>query len=130
MSTPFDALEVETSDSKSTKRSNAPEGVGIPSYGDIQRLYDARFKEERLKWNRTLSERLQSLISNFAAGHQELIQMKVTKHSHYLERWFRELFADPEFEASIGETKVLGSHEKHRFKSLYITLPETIGERK
>lgn len=105
-----------------------PATITIPSYEDIQRVYDARFNEERLKWTRTLSERLNVLISNFASGHQELIQMKVTAHSHYLEKWFREMFADPAFEASIGDMKALGSHGSHKYKSLYITLPETIGE--
>ena len=111
----------------SSPTAEGEESVLIPSYKDIQKMYDQRFHEEKMKWTRTLRERLQELLKQFASGRQTLIDLKVTRHSRHLEQWFRELFSDPSFAATVGEVQVSGSSGNMKSRPLYITLPETIG---
>ena len=87
------------------------------------RILDKKW-QEKVKFQRSLNDNLQGLVSQYKSGRQEIYQLSLTSHTKHYETAFRELFSDTGFQATVGEVETLGSHGNKKVKKLYITLPQ------
>jgi len=99
------------------------ETVKVPSYDELRRKYDGKWKEQKEAFWKHLKENFEVLTSQFRTGRQEVYVLTVSDFSDEFEKAFREFFHDTGYQASIGEAERLGSGVK-KSKKLYIRLPD------
>jgi len=99
----------------------------LPTWEELRRVYDAKWEEEKKKFQLILRENFEGLVSQYKSGKQAVYDLSVSSYGKHYERAFRELFADTGYQATVGEVERLGTGEK-KMKKLYITLPERFGE--
>ena len=99
----------------------------LPTWEELRGVYDAKWEEEKSKFQLILRENFEGLVSQYKSGKQAVYDLSVSSYGKHYERAFRELFADTGYQATVGEVERLGTGEK-KMKKLYITLPERFGE--
>jgi hypothetical protein len=97
----------------------------IPSYEALKGLYDAQWLKEREEFYNKLKQNFRVLTGEFRTGRQEIFQLNVTSHVSKYIAAFRELFADPGFQATCGDIEHSASGNK-KLQKLFITLPECV----
>ena len=97
----------------------------IPTFADLKSRYDAKWLKEKEKFFAILKKNFRVLTDQFRTGKQELYQLAVTSHVNKYIQAFRELFADPGYQASVGEDEHSACGNK-RTKKLFIYLPECV----
>jgi hypothetical protein len=95
----------------------------IPAWDNLNRIYDAKWQEEKEKFHNQLKENFKSLVSQFKSGKQEIFELNDSPYIKNYEKAFRELFGDTGYQASIGDVERLGSNGGKKVKKLYVTLP-------
>lgn len=113
---------VDTTESNDSGYSATPPKP--PSWESIQAMYDQKWQKEKVKFQNSLLENLNGLVSQYKSGRQEIYQLSLSSHTKHYESAFRETFADTGFQATCGEVETLGSHGNKKVKKLYITLPQ------
>jgi len=94
----------------------------IPSWDELNKLYDAKWLEEKEKFHNQLKENFRAIIEQYKSGKQDIFELTDSIYAIHYEKAFRELFSDTGYQATVGETERLGTGNK-KCKKLYITLP-------
>ena len=95
----------------------------IPSWDSLNRQYDAKWQEEKDKFQNQLKENFRAMVSQYKSGRTEIYELSDGPYAGSYERAFRELFSDTGYQATVGDTERLGSNGAKKVKKLYITLP-------
>ena len=98
------------------------EDFAIPSWDDLNKMYDKKWMEEKRKFQNQLKENFRNLTSNYRSGKQVIFELTDHMYSKHYEQAFRELFSDTGYQATIGDVERLVQGGK-KSKKLYITLP-------
>lgn len=94
--------------------------MSIPSWTDLQDVYERRWLQEKLKFQTQLKSNFFALIERFASGKQEVYVLGVPERREKLYTGaFLELF-ESGYAPHIGEVERLAGKRARR---LYITLP-------
>ena len=116
--------ETMTSPLLKEDKANVPnEEYTIPSWDELNRVYDAKWLKEKEKFHNHLKENFRNLVSNFRSGKQVIFELTDHTYSKHYEQAFRELFADTGYQATIGDVERLVQGGK-KSKKLYVTLPD------
>ena len=92
----------------------------IPSWNDLQTIYESRWRKEKEKFQTHLKANFIALIERFASGKQELFQLSAPERREKLYiAAFLELF-ESGYAPHIGDVERIANK---RVRKLYITLP-------
>ena len=92
----------------------------IPSWNDLQTIYESRWRKEKEKFQTHLKANFTALIERFASGKQELFQLSAPERREKLYvAAFLELF-ESGYAPHIGDVERIANK---RVRKLYITLP-------
>tara|TARA_B100000674_G_scaffold260935_1_gene215119 strand:- start:50 stop:511 length:462 start_codon:yes stop_codon:yes gene_type:complete len=92
----------------------------IPSWNDLQTIYESRWRKEKEKFQTHLKANFTALIERFASGKQELFQLSAPERREKLYiTAFLELF-ESGYAPHVGDVERIANK---RVRKLYITLP-------
>ena len=92
----------------------------IPSWNDLQTIYESRWRKDKEKFQTHLKANFTALIERFASGKQELFQLSAPERREKLYvAAFLELF-ESGYAPHIGDVERIANK---RVRKLYITLP-------
>ena len=92
----------------------------IPTWGNLQELYESRWQKEKEKFQQELKANFFALVERFASGKQELYVLTAPERREKLyTAAFLELF-ESGYAPHIGDVERLAGK---RARKLYITLP-------
>ena len=92
----------------------------IPSWNDLQTIYESRWRKEKEKFQTHLKANFIALIERFASGKQELFQLSAPERREKLYiAAFLELF-ESGYAPHIGDVERIANK---RVRKLFITLP-------
>lgn len=92
----------------------------IPSWNDLQTIYESRWRKEKEKFQTHLKANFTALIERFASGKQELFQLSAPERREKLYvAAFLELF-ESGYAPHVGDVERIANK---RVRKLYITLP-------
>ena len=92
----------------------------IPSWNDLQTIYESRWRKEKEKFQTHLKANFTALIERFASGKQELFQLSAPERREKLYvAAFLELF-ESGYAPHIGDVERIANK---RVRKLFITLP-------
>lgn len=101
--------------------------INIPAFDELAQVYAQKWEEEKRKFYNQLRENFQGLVSQFRVGRQEIFVLTETPEAKHYERAFRQLFADPKYQATVSETERIGTTSK-KVKRLSIVFPSYYAE--
>lgn len=92
----------------------------IPSWDDLNNIYESRWLKEKEKFQTTLKANFFALVERFASGKQELYQLCVPERREKLYvKAFLELF-ESGYAPHIGDSERLANK---KVRKLYLTMP-------
>lgn len=92
----------------------------IPSWNDLQTIYESRWRKEKEKFQAHLKANFTALIERYASGKQELFQLCVPERREKLYiTAFLELF-ESGYAPHVGDVERIANK---RLRKLFITLP-------
>ena len=92
----------------------------IPSWNDLQSIYESRWRKEKEKFQAHLKANFTALIERYASGKQELFQLCVPERREKLYiAAFLELF-ESGYAPHVGDVERIANK---RVRKLFITLP-------
>ena len=92
----------------------------IPSWNDLQTIYESRWRKEKEKFQAHLKANFTALIERYASGKQELFQLCVPERREKLYiTAFLELF-ESGYAPHVGDVERIANK---RVRKLFITLP-------
>ena len=92
----------------------------IPSWGDLQNIYESRWLKEKEKFQAKLKANFFALVQRFASGKQELFQLSVSERLEKLYvQAFLELF-ESGYAPHVGDAERLAGK---KVRKLYLTMP-------
>ena len=92
----------------------------IPSWNDLQTIYESRWRKEKEKFQTHLKANFTALIERFASGKQELFQLSAPERREKLYiTAFLELF-ESGYAPHVGDVERIANK---RVRKLFITLP-------
>ena len=92
----------------------------IPSWNDLQTIYESRWRKEKEKFQTHLKANFTALIERFASGKQELFQLSAPERREKLYvAAFLELF-ESGYAPHVGDVERIANK---RVRKLFITLP-------
>ena len=92
----------------------------IPSWNDLQTIYESRWRKEKEKFQTHLKANFSALVERFASGKQELFQLSAPERREKLYiTAFLELF-ESGYAPHVGDVERIANK---RVRKLYITLP-------
>ena len=92
----------------------------IPSWNDLQTIYESRWRKEKEKFQAHLKANFTALIERYASGKQELFQLCVPERREKLYiNAFLELF-ESGYAPHVGDVERIANK---RVRKLFITLP-------
>lgn len=92
----------------------------IPSWGELQDLYESRWQKEKAKFQIILKSKFFVLVERFASGKQELYTLTVPERLEKLyTAAFLELF-ESGYAPHIGDVERVANK---RVRKLYVTMP-------
>ena len=92
----------------------------IPSWNDLQSIYESRWRKEKEKFQAHLKANFTALIERYASGKQELFQLCVPERREKLYvTAFLELF-ESGYAPHVGDVERIANK---RVRKLFITLP-------
>ena len=92
----------------------------IPSWNDLQTIYESRWRKEKEKFQTHLKANFTALIERFASGKQELFQLSAPERREKLYiTAFLELF-ESGYAPNVGDVERIANK---RVRKLFITLP-------
>ena len=92
----------------------------IPSWNDLQTIYESRWRKEKEKFQTHLKANFTALIERYASGKQELFQLCVPERREKLYiTAFLELF-ESGYAPHVGDVERIANK---RVRKLFITLP-------
>ena len=99
---------------------SAYQDKSIPTWGDLQNIYESRWLKEKEKFQTSLKGNFFALVERFASGKQELYQLSVPERREKLYiQAFLELF-ESGYAPHVGEVERLAGK---RVIKLYLTFP-------
>ena len=93
----------------------------IPSWNDLNDIYESRWNKDKEKFQKELRANFFSLVERFASGKQELYMLSVSgqREKQYI-RAFLELF-ESGYAPHVGDAERVAGR---KVKRLYVTLPQ------
>ena len=92
----------------------------IPSWNDLQTIYESRWRKEKEKFQTHLKANFTALIERYASGKQELFQLSAPERREKLYiTAFLELF-ESGYAPHVGDVERIANK---RVRKLFITLP-------
>ena len=92
----------------------------IPSWGNLQELYESRWVKEKTKFQQELKANFFALVERFASGKQEIYTLTTPERREKLyTAAFLELF-ESGYAPHIGDVERVANK---RVRKLYVTLP-------
>jgi len=92
----------------------------IPSWGNLQELYESRWVKEKTKFQQELKANFFALVERFASGKQEIYTLTTPERREKLyTEAFLELF-ESGYAPHIGDVERVANK---RVRKLYVTLP-------
>ena len=92
----------------------------IPSWNDLQTIYESRWRKEKEKFQTHLKSNFSALVERYASGKQELFQLSAPERREKLYiTAFLELF-ESGYAPHVGDVERIANK---RVRKLYITLP-------
>ena len=101
------------------------ESLAIPSWEEINSLYESRWLKEKEKFQSQLRANFKGLVERFACGKQENFMLCVTdRRENQYKRAFLELF-ESGYAPHVGDVERLAVKKARR---LFITLPNNYAD--
>ena len=92
----------------------------IPSWNDLQTIYESRWRKEKEKFQTHLKSNFSALVERYASGKQELFQLSAPERREKLYiTAFLELF-ESGYAPHVGDVERIANK---RVRKLFITLP-------
>ena len=113
--------DVEREVRESLIQNDANNNQVIPSWNDLNDIYESRWNKDKEKFQKELRANFFSLVERFASGKQELYMLSVSgqREKQYI-RAFLELF-ESGYAPHVGDAERVAGR---KVKRLYVTLPQ------
>lgn len=113
--------DVEREVRESLIQNDANDNQVIPSWNDLNDIYESRWNKDKEKFQKELRANFFSLVERFASGKQELYMLSVSgqREKQYI-RAFLELF-ESGYAPHVGDAERVAGR---KVKRLYVTLPQ------
>ena len=113
--------DVEREVRESLIQNDANNNQIIPSWNDLNDIYESRWNKDKEKFQKELRANFFSLVERFASGKQELYMLSVSgqREKQYI-RAFLELF-ESGYAPHVGDAERVAGR---KVKRLFVTLPQ------